>query len=579
MATKNYVQSNTLYQAGSGNIVGDITITLTSLQDIYGNTLTMSDFGDKGYCTAEPQTNNEDAFIFTGITANTNGTFTLTGVTSILAKSPYTEQAGMTRQHAGGTAVIITDNVAFWNSFANKDNDETITGDWIAPNQLVAGSSLVATEDDIAAAVIGASGTATNTTFGTVKLSVAAVSVPNPIAVGDNDPRIPTQNENDALAGSSGSPSSTNKYLTENATSNGAVKTATTIAFVNSNPDTITDSGNGFVTAGFKEGQTITVSGSASNNGTFTISSVAAGTITLISTDSLTNESAGASVTITVATINKILNLDSSGAIPSTIIASSNLATAANYQEFLTNGTWTKPAGLTGSEEVIIQIWGGGGGGASSNSNSFNGGGGGGGAFNTATFKANQLTTTVSVTIGAGGAGSPGGSSAAVIGGTTTFGSFLSAFGGGAGTPANSPNAGSGSGGGGIFSAGLASGGGVTGGGPLGSASAADSTFGGGAGGNSSGATAASRSIYGGGGGGLGGSVGAASVYGGGGGGGGLAAGGTSGLGGAGGTGSNNAIGGAGSVPGGGGGGVGRVSTDFAGGKGGDGLCRVWIIR
>jgi hypothetical protein len=76
--------------------------------------------------------------------------------------------------------------------------------------------------------------------------------------------------------------------------------TGTTIAFVNSNPDTITDSGNGFITAGFRAGQKITVSGATNpgNNATFTIRNVTAGTITLLSTDALTAEAAGASVTI-----------------------------------------------------------------------------------------------------------------------------------------------------------------------------------------------------------------------------------------------------------------------------------------
>ena len=77
--------------------------------------------------------------------------------------------------------------------------------------------------------------------------------------------------------------------------------TATTIAFVDSNPDTITDSGNAFVTSEFEAGMTITISGATNsgNNSTFTIESVAAGTITLDTTDSLTVEAAGQSVTIT----------------------------------------------------------------------------------------------------------------------------------------------------------------------------------------------------------------------------------------------------------------------------------------
>ena len=56
---------------------------------------------------------------------------------------------------------------------------------------------------------------ASTTVKGISKLSYAPTSPTNPIAVGDNDPRIPTQSENDALAGLGGSPTSTNLYLTE----------------------------------------------------------------------------------------------------------------------------------------------------------------------------------------------------------------------------------------------------------------------------------------------------------------------------------------------------------------------------
>jgi hypothetical protein len=122
----NYVQSNTLYLAGSGVIIGATSITLTTLTDIYGNVLTMSNFGSKGYITLEPDTTNEEAATFTGITANSNGTYTLTGISSVLAVSPYTETSGLVRQHNGGTKVVITDNVAFWNTFVNSNNIATI---------------------------------------------------------------------------------------------------------------------------------------------------------------------------------------------------------------------------------------------------------------------------------------------------------------------------------------------------------------------------------------------------------------------------------------------------------------------
>lgn len=76
---------------------------------------------------------------------------------------------------------------------------------------------------------------------------------------------------------------------------------AATIAFVEGNEarDTITDSGNGFLTAGFQPNDQLTVSGSASNDGTYVIDEVTAGTITLKSNNDLTTEAAGATVKLT----------------------------------------------------------------------------------------------------------------------------------------------------------------------------------------------------------------------------------------------------------------------------------------
>lgn len=88
---------------------------------------------------------------------------------------------------------------------------------------------------------------------------------------------------------SAGSGTLTRKYILE----------ASTISFSNTNPDTILDSANGFVTAGFSAGDIITVSGSASNDGSYTVASVTAGTITLADNNSLTAELAGSSITIT----------------------------------------------------------------------------------------------------------------------------------------------------------------------------------------------------------------------------------------------------------------------------------------
>ena len=219
MSTK-YVQCLTQFQAGAGSIMGATSVVLTSLTDIYGNVLTMTDFGTKGYCTAEPDTNNEESFTFTGIIANANGTYTLTGVATTLAKSPYTETSGLVRQHSGGTKIVITDNVAFWNTFGNKTNDEVITGRWTTgitptnPNDLVNKAYV----DGVA---ISGGADASTTVKGISKLSTAPVSGTNPIAVGDNDTRVPTQNENDALVGTSGTAVSSSNKLVDNADTTG----------------------------------------------------------------------------------------------------------------------------------------------------------------------------------------------------------------------------------------------------------------------------------------------------------------------------------------------------------------------
>lgn len=245
------------------------------------------------------------------------------------------------------------------------------------------------------------------------------------------------------------------------------------------------------------------------------------------------------------------------------------LGAMTDRQIFDASGTWTKPAGAT---VAFIQAWGAGGSGGRGGSGD-GGGGGGGGGYTEKWMAVASLSAAVSVTIGAGGASITADDTDGATGGDSTFGAYLSAFGGAGGNGDNAGDNGGG-GGGGVSGAGGAPSGAAGGlggalAGNIGGVSTAAvnnaNPFGGG-GGASAGA-GGGGGLYGGGGGGMGSgtnteTAGGASVFGGGGGGGGSdtgtgAAGGAGiiygGSGGAGNTGASNAT--AGTAPAGGGGG------------------------
>jgi hypothetical protein len=233
---------------------------------------------------------------------------------------------------------------------------------------------------------------------------------------------------------------------------------------------------------------------------------------------------------------------------------------AVDRQTFNSSSTWTKPSS---GNYTLIECWGAGGSGAKSNgSNNFCGGGGGGG-YNWRFIATSSLASTETVTIGAGGAArttAQGGAD----GGNTTFGSWVTAYGGSGGLGVTYIYYG-GAGGGQLSAAS-----GITSGTPNIFESYVTSQYTG-----SPGAT--NDSLFLGGGGGYFTSVvGDASVWGGGGGGNGCSstngtgtAGGTSTNGGAGGAGGNGTTSGtAGTQPGGGGGGTWNGTTSGAGGAG-----------
>lgn len=102
--------------------------------DLDGNKLTMSDFGNLGYCTVDPKiASYEEILSFTGITDNGDGTATLTGLSrDLTSKYPYTT-TGVGKTHGASAILVFSNNPQIYGRLAGKDNDETITGFWTFP--------------------------------------------------------------------------------------------------------------------------------------------------------------------------------------------------------------------------------------------------------------------------------------------------------------------------------------------------------------------------------------------------------------------------------------------------------------
>lgn len=164
----------------------------------------MADLGSKGYLVLEPGTSKEEIIKFTGITGNT-----LTGVIRGLAFYG-TSEAGVPANafsHQSGSIAIMSNVNYVYKNFVDRDTNETIDGvktfssfpEFGTPSTLPTTDGQFATKKYVDDTAISGASKATDTVYGISKLSIAAVSPVAPIAVGDNDPRVPTQAENDFL--------------------------------------------------------------------------------------------------------------------------------------------------------------------------------------------------------------------------------------------------------------------------------------------------------------------------------------------------------------------------------------------
>lgn len=125
--------------------------------------------------------------------------------------------AGFVRTHRKGAEIVITDHVALKRMMNVLDG--TTSFDSATPlgydgTATISTANQFATKTYVDGVAIAGGANSSLTIKGISKLSLDPVSATEPIAVGTNDTRVPTQDENDAMIGTSGTPSSSNKYVT-----------------------------------------------------------------------------------------------------------------------------------------------------------------------------------------------------------------------------------------------------------------------------------------------------------------------------------------------------------------------------
>lgn len=264
------IQSQAFLLYGNGAIIGDTTLVLSSFKDIDGNNISMQGTVMTG--TVEPNSgSSEEQIIFTGVTQNSNGTATLTGVSSVTFASPYTQTSGFLKSHAGNTTFVLSDTSYLYSQYAVLGNTQTFTAtdtfniSPFVPTVASTATTQAASVGYVNSIAISGSPKASNTVIGITELSVAPVTASVPIAVGDNDPRMSyvTNSESLALVGAPGQGNidNTNYYATQKSTQIGSENFAITAGSSTAFTVTFSPVPNGYVKGERIYFQTNTASG------------------------------------------------------------------------------------------------------------------------------------------------------------------------------------------------------------------------------------------------------------------------------------------------------------------------------
>ena len=195
------------------SLANSITSTESSMTLVYALTKDGTQLATSTYAFIIDEGSASEEFVV-ATCAQTSCTGMTRGISAINGSSSVTV---LKKAHRRGASVKITTAPIVINLARILNGDETIPNALKYDNHpcsVSSASTTICDKDFITAQVNQGAATATALIAGISKLSVASVDANNPIVVGDNDTRVPTQNENDALVGTSGTaPSVSNKYV------------------------------------------------------------------------------------------------------------------------------------------------------------------------------------------------------------------------------------------------------------------------------------------------------------------------------------------------------------------------------
>lgn len=393
--------------------VSDSTLQLSSFKEPVSNTPFSMGYLNTSvaYGTIDPQTNRSEIVSFTGITQNSDGSASLTGVTRGLTRTPggsaCTASSTLAQRHPGQSIFILSDSACHFAEYAVKRNDETITGSWGFPTPTVGANA--ATKTYVDALALGGSATVD-------KLIVPGVAGET-VSAG----QILYLNRYDGEWYKADADFASTSIATLLGVAQGAGTDGVSISgglLLQG-----TDANQGGLTAGRALYLSGTAGATSTSVGTWEKRLGFARTTTsfYFAQDGAFATSTSATSTTSYLTTTT-LNVSGTTTLQHSKTVDENGVKVLSQTDVITSsGIWTRPSGAAQICIVVVA------GGASGDGFSGNpgGGGGGGGAMATSCFSAATATATPYITVGAGGVGAA--SQVGTTGATSSVSTLISA--------------------------------------------------------------------------------------------------------------------------------------------------------